>query len=227
MFITPNHSRSWSTASGEQRAFGNFLILMQSQDVITNTSDHLPRATYPDESKLFAIVRKVKLTQMGHWMMGEAFVANERIGLSGAYGGDGLPVHVPSNIARLGIYLPHELYLAWAKDDTGHNSAGSSGDPIRRWAQVNLATLRLPVSVDHGRPKNRGYRNVYTRRYRWYDGDDRILDQHTYCDVHVALTSTLTPIMGVPSPLDVCEMCGNKSNEQSIVTAEVNGYAKI
>jgi hypothetical protein len=83
---------------------------------------------------LRAIVRYVRMRQMGHWMMGSAKVGQHRITLSGSYGSDGLPCSVPDDVYDAGVELPAELYQAWANGG-GWNSAGSESDQMRAWAK--------------------------------------------------------------------------------------------
>lgn len=105
----------------EQRARrARFLILMQAEG-------------HPSH-ELRAIVRKVALRQLGHWMMGTARVKRKSLTLSGSYGSDGLPCNVPEDIYQMGVPVPRELYDAWAKGG-GWNSAGSEAHAMRAWAR--------------------------------------------------------------------------------------------
>jgi hypothetical protein len=90
---------------------------------------------------LRAIVRYVRLRQLGHFMMGSARVGKTRLTLSGSYGHDGLPVTVPDEVYEAGAPLPPELYEAWNKGG-GWNSAGSEAEAMRRWAKQNLIAAR-------------------------------------------------------------------------------------
>lgn len=85
--------------------------------------------TYP----IRAIVRYVRMRQMGHWMMGSARIGTERITLSGSYGSDGLPTSVSDSAYESGVELPQYLYDAWNKGG-GWNSAGSEAGMMREWA---------------------------------------------------------------------------------------------
>lgn len=57
---------------------------------------------YPEPGKerpldvLVATLRKVRLTQLGHWMMGSTMIGRMRVGLSGSFGSDGLPCNFSS-----------------------------------------------------------------------------------------------------------------------------------
>ncbi len=92
------------------------------------------RISYP----LRAIVRYVRMRQLGHFMMGSARIGSQRITLSGSYGSDGLPVSVPDEVYQMGAELPGELYNAW-NNGGGWNGAGSEAPAMRQWA---LATFR-------------------------------------------------------------------------------------
>lgn len=81
----------------------------------------------------YAIVRKVALHQIGHWMMGTANIGGRYRSVSGAYGNDGLPMDVDTLPADA-VPLPQALYDAWATGG-GHNGAGSEGKAMREWAR--------------------------------------------------------------------------------------------
>lgn len=106
---------------GQQHASGRFLLLMQ-----------------PDKDEkgkpLRALVRFVALSQLGHFMMGFARIKGQRFSVSGAYGSDGLPMTVPTEIYELGTELPQDLYDAWNKGG-GWNSAGSEAEAMIKWAK--------------------------------------------------------------------------------------------
>jgi len=141
MYIKP--ARRWYEANGTQHTGRQwFLILVQPGDPHTSIDGYksfTPR--FPDDSKPRAIVRKVALEQLGHWMMGYAHAFGERITCSGDYGADGLVRTVSQAVYDKAVELPDEVYLAWAKDDTGWNSAGVSGKVLRQWALDNFEKL--------------------------------------------------------------------------------------
>jgi hypothetical protein len=88
------------------------------------------------------LVRKVAMRQCGQWMMGRANIGGHWYTVSGAYGGDGLPISVPQEVYdRLAITLPADLYEAWNNGE-GWNSAGSEARAVRKWALENLDALR-------------------------------------------------------------------------------------
>lgn len=118
--------------SGQQRAIGQFLILMQPE---------APKGMTPAEGVQFTtgapirgIVRTMVLKQLGHFMMGSARIGKHSITLSGAYGSDGLPCSVPQEVYDKGIDLPPELIEAWNKGG-GWNGAGSEAPAMREWAR--------------------------------------------------------------------------------------------
>lgn len=117
---------------GSQSAGGLFLILMQKE------SDGIRRLKHGD---LRAVVRHVRMTQFGHFMMGTVQVGPKRLTLSGSYGSDGLPITVSDEVWERGIPLPDELYDAWSTGG-GWNSAGSEAQAMRQWALENLKELR-------------------------------------------------------------------------------------
>ena len=89
-----------------------------------------------------AIVRKVALSQFGHWMMGKARIYGYSVTVSGSYGGDGLICDVPDEVYdRASMVLPRALWDAWNKGG-GHNSCGSEAPAMRKWANENLVQLK-------------------------------------------------------------------------------------
>ena len=107
--------------SGQQMASrARFLILLQLESGPC------------DASNTFAIVRKVALRQLGHFMMGRANIAGTWRSVSGAYGSDGLPMTVKT-LPKDAKPLPRELYDVWNKGG-GWNGAGSEAPAMRTWA---------------------------------------------------------------------------------------------
>jgi len=86
--------------------------------------------------ELYAAVRHVSLHQFGHFMMGFARIAGQRITVSGAYGNDGLPDDydklTPQAQSKL-TPLPADLTEIFWKGD-GHNSTGNEREPMLKWA---------------------------------------------------------------------------------------------
>jgi hypothetical protein len=99
---------------------GRFLILVQTED-----------STWYETR---AIVRKVALTQCGHWMTGSARAWGHRIPISGAYGGDGLPRTVPQEVYDRATPVPGRLMDELNKGG-GWNNVGSEALAMRQWAQ--------------------------------------------------------------------------------------------
>jgi hypothetical protein len=119
MFITKVHTYYDGTEQCTSR--GSFLLLLQRKDGPCNADN------------TFAVVRKVALRQLGHFMMGRANINGKWHSVSGAYGSDGLPM----TVERLPIDakpLPPELYEAWNKGG-GWNGAGSEAPAMRDWAR--------------------------------------------------------------------------------------------
>jgi len=124
MYLT-NEGHTYYRGIEQHHSRASFLILVQNKD--------LPLG--PDNFR--AIVRKVALHQLGHWMMGFARVKNNSITISGAYGSDGLPISVTKEVFEMGTPIPKELYDLW-NDGGGWNSCGSEATTMRKWALENL-----------------------------------------------------------------------------------------
>lgn len=122
--------RTFYDRDGSQRTSSSkFLIILQHGD----------KPLGPDNFR--AIVRKVALSQLGHWMMGTARIKGHSISLSGSYGGDGLPVTTEiDEVYEAAIPVPLELYKAWSAGG-GHNSCGSEAGAMRDWALKNIKEL--------------------------------------------------------------------------------------
>jgi hypothetical protein len=116
------------TRDCQQFAQGRFLLLLQPD---SNDGAKMP---------IRALVRFVRLSQLGHFMMGYAFVKGERLSVSGSYGSDGLPMSVTKEIYDLGVPLPDNLHKAW-NEGGGWNGAGNEAPLMREWA---LATFPAP-----------------------------------------------------------------------------------
>ncbi len=122
MYLQSNRSYYRGTEQCAMRA--PFLLLIQpKQSTISETC--APANTY-------AVVRKVALRQLGHFMMGQVNLCGKWHSVSGAYGSDGLPMSVDT-LPRDAVRLPDELYQAWNKGG-GWNSAGSEAPAMREWA---------------------------------------------------------------------------------------------
>ncbi|HEX5426534.1 MAG TPA: hypothetical protein VFW94_23505 [Candidatus Acidoferrales bacterium] len=132
MFITTKYSGY--NRHGEQSAAGRFLILMQP-NFDTKLTGKQP---------LRAVVRYVRLRQLGHFMMGSARIGKHRLSLSGSYGGDGLPVSVPDEVYQSGVELPQELYDAW-NNGGGWNGAGSEAPAMRAWALATFPRTKAQI----------------------------------------------------------------------------------
>jgi len=111
-----------------------------------NSKDFLmliqPSGTEGLKFPIKAIVRKVSLRQLGHWMMGTARIYGQSVTVSGSYGSDGLILGVHKDIyEKAKVYLPAWLKEKWNKGG-GWNSAGSEGPEMRQWALENIKELK-------------------------------------------------------------------------------------
>lgn len=126
MYLTREHAGY--NRNGEQSAAGLFLIL---------AGGYVP-------GEMRAAVRHVRMTQLGHFMMGSARLGADSVVLSGTYGADGLTVDhkgkLPNAYSTM-LPVPEELCRALAKSD-GWNGSGSEGPSVRKWALANLSALR-------------------------------------------------------------------------------------
>ena len=129
---------------GGQRAEGLFLLVLQRPDGQTGS-----------RPELRAVVRHVRMRQLGHFMMGVIRLAGQRISESGTYGDDGLPVSldhkdIPKEAAlhiwNAAVVVPVDLQQKFWEGG-GHNSAGSEGPAFLEWATNNLKTLQKTISV--------------------------------------------------------------------------------
>src|SRR5262245_55357539 len=105
---------TYHAGSEQHTRAARFLILLRP-DKATIAESCCPENTY-------AIVRKVALHQLGHFMMGHANIGGKWRSVSGAYGNDGLPRSV-DKLPADAVQLPRELYDAWNRGG-GWNSAG-------------------------------------------------------------------------------------------------------
>ena len=123
MYISPTETYyEYDGTQHSRRA--NFLVLASDND-----------------NNLYAIVRKVALSQCGHWMMGKARIAGATYVVSGAYGNDGLPCDWDKDFtpAQQKRFTPVPAKIAdayWHASDPGWNSAGSEAPTMRQWART-------------------------------------------------------------------------------------------
>lgn len=141
---------------GQQYSTGKFLAIF---------SDPFNEAALRPE--LRAVVRPVRLEQMGHWMMGHLKFAGYTFTMSGTYGSDGLPCNLNRHVIpspdpdkkndivgltdeekkalwALMVPLPAELQTAFWEGG-GHNSAGKEGPSIHKWGKENIKLLEKQV----------------------------------------------------------------------------------
>ena len=157
MYIKTNPSQC-GYRNGGQTAGGKYLIVFC--DPTETFIDPTPEKGGRKLDCLLAVVKNVRLKQLGHFMMGSADVGRHHFGLSGELGSDGLPldfrpmvqakegfrrgewVHVdmtPEDIAELKEkYLrkvPNEVATAYWNSE-GHNCVGSNGKTaLIKWAK--------------------------------------------------------------------------------------------
>jgi hypothetical protein len=124
MFVTV--SKGGYTRDDSQFSQGYFLILMHPKKTLEEMLAHKP------DPPVRGLVRFVRMSQCGHFMMGRINVKGHRIVLSGSYGADGLICDVPQEVYDLGEELPQELYDAW-NSGGGWNGAGSEAPKMRGW----------------------------------------------------------------------------------------------
>lgn len=86
-----------------------------------------------------AIVRYVRMRQLGHFMMGSAKVGKHRLTLSGSYGSDGLPKTVCDEVYEMGVEVPEDLREKW-NTGGGWNSCGTEAPFMREWALKTFPT---------------------------------------------------------------------------------------
>ncbi len=147
MFL--NLTQSGYTRDGSHFAQGPFLMVVQDH---TDTTSR---------RRLRAVVRHVRMSQCGHFMMGQVTLGGIELTLSGTYGNDGLPIHLPNKhgiasddkdaalltsirLLRQMVEVPAELCEAFWNGG-GHNTGGSETPLLRKWAKENLAALRRPI----------------------------------------------------------------------------------
>jgi hypothetical protein len=120
MFIT---SRRGYTRDGQQRAEGRFLALFCDKD-----------------HNIWGIVRYVRMTQCGHFMMGSMRIGSQQITMSGTYGDDGLPDDIEKISEANRKYLmpmpPDLVAVFWRPGNGGHNDAGAEGPAMRDWGRI-------------------------------------------------------------------------------------------
>lgn len=135
------------TRDGSQWAVGSYLMV--STRTLKNNPAQGPGASWCSGA-LRALVRRVRLSQLGPWMMGSLQVDDTKLTVSGGLGSDGLPMDVPDWMFTRMMIVPDEIARAMATDQTGHNTPGVQAHTLLRpWALENLKLLRRaggPVS---------------------------------------------------------------------------------
>ncbi len=139
---------------GQQHSEGMFLFVTMPDR----------RVNRPDFGMQRAFLRRVKLEQLGHFMMGEIKFNDVKLTVSGPLGGDGLPATVPDYIWSHGIPVPKEITESWGKDND-FDWAGA----LRRWANENenaIAQAGRRV-IKPARYVNEGMEYGFARERRW------------------------------------------------------------
>jgi len=99
-------------------------------------------ALFCDEShNIWGIVRHLRMTQCGHFMMGTMRIGSQQITMSGTYGDDGLPDNIEKISEANRKYLtpvPPALKEAFWKGG-GHNSAGAEAQEMYNWGMSILS----------------------------------------------------------------------------------------
>lgn len=123
MYIKGSHHYYRGTEQCVQRA--PFLLLLQLRNGPCSAEN------------TYACVRKVALSQLGHFMMGRVNLGGKWHTVSGTYGSNGLPMTV-DKLPKDAKPLPRELYDAWNKGG-GWNGAGAEAPAMCDWAIANLS----------------------------------------------------------------------------------------
>lgn len=130
MFLTYRHCGD--DRDGQQITSGRFLLLVQPAGDATIA--------------MRALVRFASMQPFGNFMMGTCRAFGHKITLSGTYGNNGLPCHVPQEVYDRASEVPAELIAAWNTGDGG-NGAGSEGTAMREWAIKTFVKRRPSSSV--------------------------------------------------------------------------------
>jgi hypothetical protein len=131
----------------EQWASGPYLFVAE------NPSGMMAIAPGRQAHTLYACVRRVRLSQCGHFMMGRIRIGKWRkIVVSGPIGSDGLPHNCgdPSfeDLKPYMTEIPHDIASAYWLDE-GHNDVGpKAGAMLRKWARENFASLTKKSSLE-------------------------------------------------------------------------------
>lgn len=159
MFLTP--SNTYYDSDGSQRASKAWYLILACREagpldgmgITTRDEQYTCGTCGKAHSALYAIARKVALSQLGHFMMGTARIGGHSVVVSGNFGSDGLPdtigqYGIPSALAPYFTKLPNDVASSyWHSGEDYH--AGKSGDyrQLGLWA---LARLVYPMLVKAG-----------------------------------------------------------------------------
>jgi hypothetical protein len=139
MYIEP--ARGYYAGTEQRTSRGRFLLLLQPRLDLTQPydcklGDPSPLQRECSAENTYAVVRKVALRQLGHFMMGRVNLCGKWHSVSGAYGSDGLPMSV-DKLPSDAVKLPRELFDKWSRGG-GWNGPGNEATDMRTWA---LATF--------------------------------------------------------------------------------------
>jgi hypothetical protein len=93
-----------------------------------------------EQKNIWGIVRYVRMTQLGQFMMGSMKIGSQQITMSGTYGDDGLPDDIEKISEANRKYLtpmpPDLVEVFWRPGNGGHNSAGAEGPAMHEWGRL-------------------------------------------------------------------------------------------
>ena len=158
MFL--NIKKSGYNCDGEQFAHGHFLIIFQCPhgDICMWANADGKLTPVPE---LRCVVRYVRMSQCGHWMMGDVQIGSHQFVISGDYGSDGLPKDLqhtydtlkPAHSSRLNS---NEINCLWNKlhpipkeiqdafwNGGGWNCGGNERPLLRKWAIDHIESLKI------------------------------------------------------------------------------------
>lgn len=129
MFIKMTRS-GYRQRDGQQFAQGRFLILASCPEL--QDAD--------GREQLYGAVRFVRLSQVGHFMMGDVRIVGRHVTLSGPFGSDGLPIVLRPEFlaAAKPIFKPVPLELARAYWTDTPADGERPNSALYRWARESF-----------------------------------------------------------------------------------------
>jgi hypothetical protein len=145
MFLRHIGTHGGHHRDGRQKCRGFYVALFTNSEL--NSGRHPP---------LRACVRKVYLSQLGHFMVGNLRIGRHYICVSGSIGHDGLPLDTRTPAYFKRGEPPHEIIVDWDSlvelpvelrntywQNKGHNTVdGEAAAALNAWATENLKALR-------------------------------------------------------------------------------------